>query len=535
MWRVPKNKSGYSCIYRCLTTIKGVGIYASCGGDPEREVKELSMGKYKLRGGLSSDAFLLTLVKLVTMVVGFVVTRLLSQYLSIYDYGTYSQALLLVSTVSSLTILGMRDGVNYYYCSRSDSAERERYVATIFASQCVVSTVAGCAVMAMSSLISAYFENPGVKDFLVFCALLPFADNLIGMLQVLLVSVGKAKMLAFRNLIVSFVRLAVVLLVILVLRDVRVVLLTTLLLDALQILFFLLILRENGCAIRLRMVDFRLTKEILAYCVPMAVFVAVNVLNRDLDKHLIAFMTDTQTVAIYANASKYLPFDILPASFCTVLVPPITRSISDKNYLGARSLYKVFLEIAYMTTAMLCGAALAAAPQMVRLLYSEKYMAALDLFRIYILVDLARFASITLILSAAGKTRLLMVLGLTTLGMNGVLNVVFYYLWGINGPAVATLVTTLMMSIVLLCLSARELKGKLRDLFDGKYLLEVGVGSVIAVPLFALLGQWLEAKGMWYFWILMIVCGSYCLLFLLLNVKRLLADLKCLNREAGSV
>lgn len=493
------------------------------------------MGKNNLRGGLSSDAFLLTMVKLVTMVVGFVVTRLLSQYLSIYDYGTYSQALLLVSTISSLTILGMRDGVNYYYCSRSNPAERERYVATIFAGQCLVSTVAGCAVMAMSSLISAYFENPGMTNFLVFCALIPFADNLIGMLQVLLVSVGKAKMLAFRNLMVSLARLAVVLWVISVLQDVRVVLLTTLLLDALQILFFALILRGNGCMIRLRMVDFHLVKEIFAYCVPMAVFVAVNMLNRDLDKHLIAFMTDTETVAIYANASKNLPIDILPASFCTVLVPPITRSIAGKNYLGARSLYKVFLEIAYMTTAMLCGAALAAAPQLVRLLYSEKYMAALELFRVYLLVDLVRFASITLILSAAGKTRLLMILGLATLGMNGVLNVAFYYLWGINGPAVATLVTSLTMGVVLLSLSARELKGKLSDLFDGKYLLKVVIGSLIAAPLFALLGQWLDAKGMWYFWILMIVCGGYCLIFLLFNAKRILDDLKYLNRASGSV
>jgi O-antigen/teichoic acid export membrane protein len=157
----------------------------------------------------------------------------------------------------------------------------------------------------------------------------------------------------------------------------------------------------------------------------------------------------------------------------------------------------------------------------------------LDVFRIYILVDMVRFASMTLILSAAGKTRLLMILGFVTLAINGGLNLALYHLWGMNGPAVATLAAGLVMGFVLLCLSARELEGTLRDLFDGKYLLSVGLGSMLGVVLFSMLGRWLEAKGMWYFLILLIVCGGYCLVFLLLNGKRLFRDLKFLNRAPG--
>ena len=63
---------------------------------------------------------MLTFIKLVTIALSFVVTRLLSQFLSKHDYGTYSQILLIVSTVTSVTILGMADGVNYFYCSRQE-------------------------------------------------------------------------------------------------------------------------------------------------------------------------------------------------------------------------------------------------------------------------------------------------------------------------------------------------------------------------------------------------------------------------------
>ena len=81
------------------------------------------MKKIKLNGtGASTNAIYLIVVRIVTIVLSFVVARILSQYLSIYDYGTYSQIMLIVSTTSSLTILGMTDAINYYYCK-----EKEEY------------------------------------------------------------------------------------------------------------------------------------------------------------------------------------------------------------------------------------------------------------------------------------------------------------------------------------------------------------------------------------------------------------------------
>ena len=51
-------------------------------------------------GGVSFDAILLTFIKLITTALGLATTRLLSEHLSVYDYGTYSQVLLIVSTVA---------------------------------------------------------------------------------------------------------------------------------------------------------------------------------------------------------------------------------------------------------------------------------------------------------------------------------------------------------------------------------------------------------------------------------------------------
>ena len=488
------------------------------------------MKRNRLRPGTSGDAVLLMFIKLVTIALGLVVTRLLSEHLSVYDYGTYSQILLIVSTVTSLTVLGMMDGVNYFYCRETDVQKRERYMSTIFALQCAVSTAAGCVVMVLSAPLCTHFNNPHIAKLLIFAAALPLLQNLLSMLQILLVSVGKARLLAVRNFVVSVARLAVVIVVVTLIQNVAVILLTTVVLDAVQIVLFGVILRRSGCAMRLRAVKPGLFGEIFRYCAPMAVFTAVSTLNRDLDKYLIGMMTDTETLAVYSNASKVLPFDIIMTSFTTVLIPQITRFVAEKNWEKAGALYKVFLEISYVSTGILCCAALAVSPQMMQLLYTEKYLSGLSVFCLYILVDLLRFTNITLVLSAAGKTKSLMFLGVGALGVNAVLNVVLYRLMGISGPAVATLLTTLGSGVLILHLGAKELHTGMGRFFDLKYLALFVLESLAATSLLFYVQSRMAAAGIGYLIILVAVGGIYGVGMLALNGKRLLRALKTVNQ-----
>lgn len=487
------------------------------------------MKKLSLKGA-SADAILLTCIKLVTAALGLVITRLLSEYLSVHEYGTYSQIMLLVSTVSSITIFGMSDGVNYFFNGEHDQESQDSYVATIFALQCLVSVVAGATVMLLAQPLCRYFDNPGVAPLLIFAAALPFLQNLMFMSQVLFVAVGKARLLAFRNLAISLIRLIAVLIVVWVVQSATVVLATSVVLDICQISFFWIVLRKNNCRLHWNKVSPRLLGDILRYCAPMAIYIMINALNRDIDKYLISMMTDTETLALYANASKQLPFDILMASFCTVLIPYITRYISEQKKQEAASLYKLFLEITYISTGILCFAALAAAPQLMKLLYSNKYTDGIWIFVIYILVDLFRFTNITLILSAAGKTKILMLLGVAELAGNAGLNFILYKAIGIIGPAIATFAVTIIAGILMLYFSAKVLDTKLSRFFDLKYLILFVVESVALALVFGMLQRFLDNRGVHYFVILLVVVGIYGITMLLLNGKRLLLVIGRVNR-----
>lgn len=488
------------------------------------------MNRKRLNGGTSGDAMLLMFIKLVTMTLGLVVTRLLSQYFSYRDYGTYSQILLVVNTVTSVTIFGMVDGTNFFNCREKDPKKREAYLSTIFTLQCMVSVASGMVVLLLTGSICAYFHNEDMAPLLIFAAVLPMLQNLISMIQVLVVSVGKARMLAARNLIISLIRLTVVIVVINFVRNVALILLMTVIMDVAQLAVFARMLRRNGCPMGLKAVDFRLFREIFHYCAPMAVYLVVATLNRDMDKYLVGLMTDTETLAVYSNASKVLPFDIIMTSFTTVLVPEITRQIAAGKKEQALALYKSFLEFTYIATGILCCAAVAAAPQLMELLYSEKYLSGLNVFIIYILVDLLRFTNITLILAVAGKTRSLMFLSFGTLAANAVLNVVLYQWLGLVGPALATLLVTFVSGVLILTLSGRVLDTTLGGLFDLKCLVVFAVIST-ALTLGLYRGrEWLASTGLNSVCVLVMTVGVYGLGMAALYGKRLLRAMKSVNK-----
>lgn len=475
--------------------------------------------------GNSSNAIFLTLVKLVTMAMGLVTTRLLSQYLTTYDYGTYSQVLLVSSTLCSFTILGMMDGVNYFYCGESNIERREAYVSTIYSLQCIASAVGALAIMGLEGTICSMMRNEGLRPLLIFSAVMPFFQNILSITQVLILSVGKARLLAIRNFVVSLLRTIIVLVVVLRNHNVFTILSLTMLLDIAQIVFFYITLMHEGCYIRLEKSDYSLVPQILHYTVPMAVFVMLNTLNRDCDKYIISVLTDTETMAVYANAAKILPFDIIQTSFITVLLPQITRMISESKQMEVVSLYRRFLEISYISTGVMAGAALAVAPQLMQLLYTEKYLSGVWIFRIYILVDLMRFASATLLLSASGKTKTLMWISVGSVVANLLLNLCLFKPFGIVGPALATLFTTTATGVIILHFGAEALGTSAIEFFDSKYLASFTIQALLAFCVSALVTYVLTSLQVFYVMAIPISVAIYVAIMCPKNVHRFLDDL----------
>lgn len=490
------------------------------------------MGKISEKGGGAASSYILLMAaQLVTAILGMIVTKLLSVNFSLQEYGTYSQAILVTSTMSSASILGLTNATNYFYNRTSNIAEQKKYISTIFSLQYIAGILAASAILVIRKPVSVYFSNEELEVVLRVIAATPLLTNLIAMYQNLFVSIGRAKTIAFRNLIVSALRLLAVDVACFVTESIETVLIVILFLDIAQVGYFSLSFSKEKFLISPKGTDLSLAKEILAFSIPMAVYVLTNVLTRDIDKYVISIFSNAEVMAIYSNAARMLPFDMLTASLITVLIPIITRLIHQKNYREAQRLFKLYLRMGYTLTYIFVGGAIAVAHHLMVFLYDAKYISGLPVFIVYLFVDMIRFANVTTILSGAGKTKILMRISIIVLGANLVLNIISYQILGMIGPALTTLGLTILMTALLLNYGAKELKIRIAGLFDFKEIIRVGCEIVLVGGCVHYLADFLVGQlGVPLFATLAISYGAYLTVLFCLNHQQILETFKELNQ-----
>ena len=492
----------------------------------EGKLSQLS-GKFH---GAASDSILLTFVRVITAVLGLLVTKLLSIHFSLHEYGTYSQAMLIVTTATSISILGLTNAVNYFYNAAAEEEDKERYVGTIFSIQYFIGILCAIIIIAIQVPIINYFKNDDLKNILYLVAWLPLMQNLIPMLQVLFVSIGRARLIAGRNFVISVARLCIVLIACYVTKSIRTIFIILLFLDIAQVVYFMWAFSRSNFRISIKQFDKLLLKSILSFSIPMAVYVLTNELARDIDKYVISFFSDTSTLAIYTNAAKLLPFDLITQSFITVLVPIVTRQIAAKDYEKVQTTFRAYLRLGYVATWIVAVGVVVNAKEAMLFLYDSKYLPGLLVFIVYLFVDMIKFANTSLILTAKGKSKTLMICSLSALGANFVLNIILFKLFGILGPAIATLIITFGLVTVLLALGGKEIQTSIFGLFNWKEM------AIVAVELIVVGCACYFLKGVLYSFmsssviVLVVTYAIYIVIMLLLNKRRILDCFKTINR-----
>jgi peptidoglycan biosynthesis protein MviN/MurJ (putative lipid II flippase) len=140
-----------------------------------------------------------------------------------------------------------------------------------------------------------------------------------------------------------------------------------------------------------------------------------------------------------------------------------------------------------------------------------------------------RITNLTIIISSAGKSKWLMILGSVTIVANALLNFILYDAIGLVGPALSTLIVTTLAGVMMLYLDAKVLKSRLSQLIDFKYLLLFIVEAVVLTAALSFVDRALDYLDVHYFVILVLIAGVYAAVMLLLNFKRIVANMKKLN------
>lgn len=482
--------------------------------------------------GAAWDSVFLTIVKFITIFTAILQTKILSIGLSLTDYGTYSQANIVVSISVSILLLGLGDAINYYFNDSSGKYSKEQriqIVNTIYTIELIAGIGLVCIVLFARDLIAQYFSNEGLKIVVIIISIKPMLDNMIYFYQILFVSTGKAKVIAIRNLVISILKVVSIFIAVHIFNSVIVIYISLILLDILQLIFFAILFSKKNFAVLPFKCNFSLAKEIMKYGFPMGIFALTNALTRDIDKLIIGYMSNTETVAIYSNCSKVLPFDIIVLSFATVLIPYIMKYISQNQLESSILLFKNYLKIGYYTVWTFGVAMLVVTKQAISFLYSSEYLVGEPIFILYVVDSMIKFASMHLILTASGKAKLLMKYSAISLGANAVLNIVFFKLFGIVGPAIATLVVTTGYTVSILNKSTSILKARWKDIVDIKDVLSFAFGLVMIAATFYVINKVLLLYKLNQYIVMVLVMGGFATAILLVYRRRISRILKAIN------
>ena len=489
------------------------------------------MKKISMKGA-AWDSVFLTVVKFITIFTAILQTKVLSIGLSLTDYGTYSQANIVVSISVSSRLLGLGDAINYFFNDSSGKYSKEQriqLVNTIYMIELIAGIVLVCIVLFARDLIAQYFSNEALKIVVVIISIKPMLDNMIYFYQILFVSTGKAKVIAIRNLIVSILKVISIFIAVHIFKSVIAIYISLIFLDILQLIFFAFLFSKKEFIISPIQCNFRFVKEIMKYGFPMGIFALTNTLTRDIDKLIIGYMSDTETVAIYSNCSKVLPFDIIVVSFATVLIPYIMKYISQNQLENSILLFKNYLKIGYYTVWTFGAAVLVVTKQAICFLYSSEYLVGEPIFILYVVDSMIKFASMHLILTASGKAKLLMKYSAVSLGANTILNIIFFKIFGTVGPAISTLVVTTVYTVSILNKSTSILKAKWKDIVDIKDVLSFVFGLAMMAAAFYMINKVLLLLKLNQYIAMILVMGGFAIVIVLIYRKRICNILKSIN------
>lgn len=474
---------------------------------------------------IGNSAVTLTVSKMMTLLLSIVTSMLLSRYLSLEQYGTYSELLTVTSLAMSMLSLGLPNCLNYFIPQCGNKKEKSEFISFYCFAVTVISLIVALVLFFGKGIIVKYYGNPELALYGFFLTVIPWTKLAISSRGNMLVVSNRVRTELIYSVANSICLLAVTVLLMLKKGSFTFYLY---LYVAVELFFTLLVYYEAFiCADKKIRLNFKpgMIKTVLAFSISLGISTAISTVSVDLDKLIIGWCMGESDVAVYANAGKELPFSYISTSFTAVALPQIVKRIKDSDIKGGLKLWKSSCEICLIVLGFCAAASIVFAPQIITLLYSEKYLAGVGIFRIYSLVLLFRITYWGMLLNALGRTREILYNSAACLGLNLILSIIFYNIIGFAGPALASCISIGFMAFVQLLRTSKLVNIPVKAMFPwksfAKELLCCAAGGVLFWGISRFINIGTDIKGIIYAIILGAVWAAVYFLIMIKRIKRI--------------
>ena len=209
-------------------------------------------------------------------------------------------------------------------------------------------------------------------------------------------------------------------------------------------------------------------RDQITFALPLGATIIVSVLNRSLDKWLVAALHPAR-LGEYAIAAQELPIiNILPVAGGAAIAVSLVHHLARGEHPTA---LKVWTEQSIRLTYVLVPAVsilIICSPEIIELMFGRQYRSGAPILMIFTVILLHRVAEYGVVLRAAGRTRELLIASLVLLITNAVAASILIIIFGPIGAAIGTLIANVVAWLWVLRQVAVVLKSSIKQVFPWK-------------------------------------------------------------------
>ena len=434
-----------------------------------------------MKNRLVKDSVLILLTNVITYIATIINTRVISSTYTLEHYGYRAQVLSIVAIFVSIFSLGLSNCPNYFIplAAQGEKYINEKIIRNLYLTAMAV--VLGMVLIALIGFdgIVRYYNNDVLYHYKIIIILMVAEQIFYSFYSGIQISQHRAICATITNLVRSI--LTVIVTIIICSKDGSIynVVLFTLMVDCVFCIYTFIDSTHPHLKIG-KWIDLNLIKEMVKYSVPLGISNVTSGLCTQIDKLFVVRFFSSEDLAVYTNMCTELPLAAVSGAFIAVISPYVVKLISNNKVKQAIELWDYVIELVAIILITIIAGLFTYSYQAVYILYSEKYLEGILLFRIFLLVEITRITYFGLILRSFGKNILILFCSVLTLVMNVILNSIAYYVFhgGLIGFAVATMSSTYIVQILQLKMSCKVAQIRLLEIFPWKRL-----GCIFAVNL----------------------------------------------------
>jgi O-antigen/teichoic acid export membrane protein len=392
---------------------------------------------------IARPAALLVTGRVVGLVASFAIGIMLARIFAPAAFGTYKQFFLLYGTLYGLAQLGMAESL-YFFVPRNAS-RTPRYVCNALITLAIAGLACLGGLYAWRTEIAQRLTNAALADYMVLAGLFLTFMLMSTVLEIVMVSRKRHLMAAVTYACSDIVRTLFFILPAFALGSLRAVFVGATAFAGLRLTLLIVALwRQYGREFR---VDLGLWREQLAYALPFALAVGVEVIQQNYHQYVVASRFDAATFAIYAVGCLQIPLvDMIMTSTVNVMM---VKMAEDTTH-GATTValwHETICRLAFLMVP-LSVFLFAIARDLIVTLYTATYAASVPIFMVWALTILPSIFAVNAVLRVFAQTRFLLVMNLMRLAMVAGLIGWFLSTFGMSGAVLVTLVSTALVNVV---------------------------------------------------------------------------------------